>query len=307
MVPIRKHPDRDNVAVRFRVAHAKRYCRDSLPLPRDFHRHPRLRSTLKNHMKKWLRLVLLAGLWAPAVGAVDWSALVSQGCVSDFARVVDPATRSRVEAYCGAVEHSTGVEIALVTLPSLEGESIAEVAQAIYRGMSVGKEHQGQGILLLMAVRDRRVRLVMTRGLESTVAESRVLREMRPALRERDFSEAAVAAVETIGTNLSQARKVTMSASLTRRLRPGPFDWFPWPVLVGAMLLALGLMRLGGVRGDGGGTGGGLLPWLVRGRATSRCTWGANGSGGFGGYDSGDGGFGGFGGGDCSGSHASDW
>jgi uncharacterized protein len=258
-------------------------------------------------MKKWLRLGLLAGLSASAVGAVDWNALVPQGHVSDFAHVVDPSSRVRLEAYCGAVERLTGVEIALVTIPSLEGEPVADVAQAFYRGMAAGKTRQGEGVLLLMAIRDRRVRLVAARGLEPILPESSVLREMRPALRERDFAEAAVAGVETIGTDVAQARKVTLSAGLSRRLRPGAFDWFPWPVLIGAVLMALGLMRLGGVRGDGGGTGGGLLPWLVRGRATARCTWGANGSGGFGGYDSGDGGFGGFGGGDCPGGHASDW
>jgi len=258
-------------------------------------------------MKMWLRLGLLAALSASAVGAVDWNALKPQGYVSDFARVVDPASRVRLEAYCSAVEQSTGVQIALVIVPSLEGEPVADVAQNLYRGWAVGEKSQGGGVLLLMAVRDRRVRLATARGLDSILPERSVLREMRPALREPDYGEAAMAAAETIGRTLATARKVTLSASLPRRLRPGAFDWLPWPVVIGSVLLLLGLMRLGGVRGDGGGSGGGLLPWLVRGRTMARCTWGANGSGGFGGYDSGDGGFGGFGGGDCPGRAASDW
>jgi len=258
-------------------------------------------------MKMWLRLGLLVGLSASAVGAVDWNALKPQGYVSDFARVVDPASRVRLEAYCSAVERSTGAQIALVIVPSLDGEPVAEVAQNLYRGWAVGQKSQGGGVLLLIAVRDRRVRLATARGLESILPERSVLREMRPALREPDFEEAAMAAVETIGRTLAADRKVTLPMSLPRRLRPGTFDGFPWPVVIGAVLLLLGLMRLGGVRGDGGGTGSGLLPGLVRGRTTARCTWGANGSGGFGGYDSGDGGFGGFGGGDCPGRVASDW
>jgi uncharacterized protein len=257
-------------------------------------------------MKMWLRLGLLVGLCASAVGAVDWNALRPQGYVSDFAYVVDPASRVRLDVYCASVERSTGVPIALVIIPSLAGEPVADVAQSLYRAWAIGQKNQSGGVLVLMAVYDRRVRLVTARSLESILPESRVLREMRPALRERDFGEAAMAAVETIGLSLARARNVQLSASLPRRLRPGTFDWFPWPVLIGAVLLLLALMRLGGVPGDGSGAGG-LLPGFGSSLAMARSTWGSNGSGGFGGYDSGDGGFGGFGGGDCPGGNASDW
>ena len=258
-------------------------------------------------MKMCLRLSLLVGLCAFAVGAVDWSALKPQGYVSDFAHVVDAASRVRLDVYCGDVERGTGVQIALVIVPSLAGEPVSDVAQILYRAWAVGQKSQGGGVLVLMAVYDRRVRLATAHGLESILTERSVLREMGPGLRERDFGEAAMAAAETIGLRVARARNPGFSASLPRRLRPGAFDWLPWPVLLGAVLLVAWLMRMGGVRGDGGSTGGGLLPGLVGGRGALRSTWGANGRGGFGGYDSGDGGFGGFGGGDCPGGHASDW
>jgi len=258
-------------------------------------------------MKTWLRLGLLAGVGASAAGAVDWKALRPEGYVSDYARVIAPANRVLLEAYCGAVERATGTQIALVTVPSLEGEHVTEVVQTLYRGWSVGQRGRRGGVLLLMAVRDRRSRVAMDRSLEPILSERRVLREMGPALRQRDFSEAAMAAAETIGGAVARARNVSLPGSLPRRLHAGARDWFPWPVWIGAAVLVVWLMRMGGVRGDGSGTGGGLLPGLWRGRATARATWGANGSGGFGGYDSGDGGFGGFGGGDCAGHTASDW
>ena len=255
-------------------------------------------------MKLWLRLGLAAGLSASAVAGYDWSALRRQGYVSDFAMVIDPATRARLETYCAQVEHSAGTRISLVTLPSLEGEPVGDVANALYRNWAVG---QKSGVLLLMAVRERRARLASSPGLDALVGDRAVLSEMRPALRERDFGEAATAAAETIGLALTQSAKTSLPATLKRRLRPGMIDWFLWPVLAGAILLVLGLTRLGGVRGDGSGTKGGLLPWLLGGRKTARFTWGANGSGGFGAYDSGDGGGGGFGGGDSPRLRASDW
>src|SRR5215472_6494118 len=133
-------------------------------------------------MKMWFRLGLLAGVSLSAE-AVDWGVLPSQGYVSDFAHVVDQASRVRVEAYCGAVERDTGIEIAIVTIPSLQGEPVAEVARAIYRGMGVGQRTQGQGVLLLMAVGDRRMSLVRAGGLEAILPESTVIRELRPALK----------------------------------------------------------------------------------------------------------------------------
>jgi hypothetical protein len=128
---------------------------------------------------------------------------------------------------------------------------------------------------------------------------------MRPALRKRNFADAAMAAAETMGTALAQDRKVHLSVSLPRRYHRVAFDWVPWPLLIGVAFLLVWLVRLGGVRGDGTGTGG-LLPALLRGRSMARSTWGGNGRGGFGGYDSGDS-RGGFGGGDCPGTVASDW
>src|ERR1035438_4435703 len=69
-------------------------------------------------MKNWLRVSVLLGLFAPAGWAVDWKALKPQGYVSDFANVIDAASKSQLEAYCATVEGSTGVQMALVTIPA---------------------------------------------------------------------------------------------------------------------------------------------------------------------------------------------
>src|ERR1043165_9026775 len=105
---------------------------------------------------------------APAFG-VDWKALKPQGYVSDFARVIDPASKSQLEAYCGTVERSTGVQMALATLPSLEGEPIDDVANTIYRAWGVGQKGKNEGILLLLAIGDRRSRLEVGYGLEPII------------------------------------------------------------------------------------------------------------------------------------------
>jgi uncharacterized protein len=263
-------------------------------------------------MKNWLRVSVLYGLFTLTGSAVDWKALKPQGYVSDFANVIDPASKSQLEAYGANVERSTGVQMALVTLPTLEGEPIDDVANTIYRAWGVGKKGKDEGILLLLAVGDRRNRLEVGYGLEPIIPDGfagSVLREMRPALRQQRYGEALMAAAETIGSTVAKAKNVTISTQLPRRVRSTPSDSIPWPLVIGGIFLLIFLFRRGGPRGyGGGGGGGGFLPGLILGDAMSRGSWGGRGSGGFGGPDSGDGGFGGFGGGDSGGGGASsDW
>jgi uncharacterized protein len=261
-------------------------------------------------MKKCLRLSILVLLAASSAWAVDWKALKPQGYVSDFAGAIDAASRQQLENYCTIVERSTGAQMALVTIPSLEGEPIEDVANTIFRGWGVGQKGKNEGILLLLAIGDKRSRLEIGYGLEPILPDGldgSILREMRPALRQQQYGEAMMAAAATLGNAIAQAKHVTLNAPLQRRIHRTPSDSIPWPVLFGGLGLLLWLLKSGGPRGYGGGGGGGFLPGLILGGMMGRGSWGSRGSGGFGGYDSGDG-FGGFGGGDSGGGGASsDW
>ena len=261
-------------------------------------------------MNLCLRLCVLAALSSSAARAVEWKTLKPQGYVSDFARVIDPASKARLEEYCGIVERSTGAQIALVTIPSLEGEPIDDVANTIFRAWGVGQKGKDEGILMLLAVRDRRSRLEIGYGLEPILPDGldgSILREMRPALRQGQYGEAMLAAADTLGSTIAAAKHVALNAPLQRQMRRTPVDSIPWPMVLGGIFLLVWLMRAGGPRGYGGGGGGGFLPGLILGSMMNRGSWGGRGSGGFGGFDSGDG-FGGFGGGDSGGGGASsDW
>ena len=265
-----------------------------------------------------MRNLLRRGVWllflcASAGWAVDWTAYKPEGYVSDFAKVIDPASRAQLDAYCAAVERATHAQMALVTVPSLEGEPADDVAYTLARAWGVGRKGQNDGILLLLAIQDRRSRLEVGSGLQSILPDSLaggILSEMRPALRRQRYGDALMAAAETIGQTVAKARHVSIQTALPRRVHRSVWDWLPWPVLVGGALLLVWLLTSGGPRGYGGyggWGGGGFLPWLILGNMMGRSTWGGRSSGGFGGYDSGDS-FGGFGGGDFGGGGASgDW
>lgn len=263
-------------------------------------------------MKRCLAPALALLLAAAAAWGVDWSALKPQGYVSDFANVVDVSSKGQIEAYAAKLEASTGVQIALVTLPSLQGEPIDDVARTLARSWGVGHQGKNDGILLLLAIREHRSRLEVGSGLTNTIPDSMagdVLRAMRPALRQEHYGEALMAAAETLGQTVSDARHVPVEAPLPRKIKATWLHSIPWPLVLGGLgLLAMLLLRgARGSRGYGGWNHDGFLPALILGQMMSRTTWGSRGSGGFDGYDSGDG-FGGFGGGDFGGGGASsDW
>ena len=260
-------------------------------------------------MSKCLRLGLLLGVCACAAFAVDWKSYQPEGYVSDFAHVVDPGVKAQLEAYCASVEQSTGAQMALVTLPSLEGEPIEDVANTIFRAWGVGQKGSNEGIMLLLAVGDRRSRLEVGYGLEPILPDGLVggvLRQMAPALRQQQYGEAMMAAAQTIGETIAHAKNVSLTATLPRTIRPTGYNSIPWPMILGGICILFWLLRAGsgGPRGYGGGGGGvgGLLTGLLLGSMMGGG--GGRSGGGFGGFDSG-GGFGGFGGGDSGGGGAS--
>jgi uncharacterized protein len=249
-------------------------------------------------LTKLLRATVLLCLSAAAVWAVDYTAQKPQGYVSDFANVVDASSRQRLEQYCASLEQTTGVQIAIVTVPDLDGEPVDQFANDLFRKWGVGQKGKDNGVLLLVAIGDRRSRLELGYGLEPAITDGLagdVLRSMQPYLRAGRYGDALLEATNEIGTRISQAKNAIPAVPAPRpRERQRPQGGIPFGVIIFFVVILLtGLMR----GGMGGFLTGMLLGNLMGGRG--------GGGGGFGGFDSGGGGFGGFGGGDSGGGGAS--
>ncbi len=197
--------------------------------------------------------------------------------------------------------------MAIVTIESLDGDPVEDVANSLFRKWGIGKKGKDEGVLLLLAVKDRRNRIEVGYGLEPILPDGfagSVLRQAVPLLRQGNYGQALLAAADEMGSRIAAAKGVALDTSLRpRRTIPEERPNIPWPVIVIGLIFLLFLMRRGG-----GGGGSGLLTGLILGNLLGRGGRGGWGGGGFGGYDSGgggSGGFGGFGGGDSGGGGAS--
>ncbi|MDP8978993.1 MAG: TPM domain-containing protein [Acidobacteriota bacterium] len=244
--------------------------------------------------------------------ALDLDKLKPEGYVSDFAHVVSADSKQALEDYCARVERATGVQMALVTLPTIEGEPIDSVANSLYRKWGIGKKGKDEGLLLLMAIQDHKDRLEIGYGLEPILPDGfdgTVLRSMRPELRLQHYGPAMLTAAEQMGLRIAQAKGVTLDFGLRRPTRAPVAQrsrGIPWPLLIVGALVLLFFLRRGG---SGGGGMGGFLTGMLLGNVLGGAGRGGGwGGGGFGGSGGGGGGFGGFGGGDSGGGGASsDW
>jgi uncharacterized protein len=255
-----------------------------------------------------------AVLWLVlAATAADFTALKPEGYVNDFAGVIEPGTRASLERYCTQVEAQTGAQIAVITLDTLGGEPLEDVANDIYRKWGIGKKGTDEGVLLLLVTRDRKMRLEVGYGLEPIIPDGfagSVLRAMRPGLQQSNYGEAVAEALNVLGNRIAQAKGVSIETPLPRRQTRGRSST-PFPMIflgVLALIWFLGAMG-GGGRGSSrrGGSASNLLAGMIIGNILGRGLGSGRGGGGFGGFSSGGGfgGFGGFGGGSSGGGGAS--
>jgi uncharacterized protein len=258
---------------------------------------------------------LLFLLLSTSVFALDISKLKPTGYVNDFAHAIDAANAQRLEAYCGILERSTGAQMTVVTVDTLDGDDIADVASKLYHQWGIGKKPNDEGILILFAIKDKKDRAEIGYGLEPVITDAdsgSIMRGIRPILRQGTYGPAALAAAQQFGAKIAASKNVALpvDARVRTRTQVSRGHSLPWPIIIIGIFFILSLLgRIG--RGGGGGGGGftGFLTGMFLGNMMGRGG-GGWGGGGFGGSSGGgsSGGFGGFGGGDSGGGGASsDW
>jgi uncharacterized protein len=276
----------------------------------------------KTHLFRTAVLHCLLLFSASFCAAEDVKKIHPTGYVSDLAGVIAPEARTRLEALCAEVEQKTGAQMAIVTVQSLDGESVENYGVNLYKQLGVGSKKDNRGVLLLVAPHEHKYRIEVGYGLEPVINDARAGdagRAMVPFLRQGDYGQAAEAAAWQLAKYIANDAGVTLSGQppvgriRNTGSRGGNLGlWFVLGMIVLFLVIASLSSRGGGPRG--GGSGGSGLLWFLLGMlvnvAGNRSGGGSNwGGGGFGGGGGGDGGgFGGFGGGSSGGGGASgDW
>jgi uncharacterized protein len=265
-----------------------------------------------NHFR-FFRLTLLPCLLvlgACLATAENTKSIHPSGYVTDLAEVIAPETKTRLESLCSELELKTSAQMAIVTVGSLDGESVEPFAVDLFKQLGIGIKKDNRGVLLLVAPHERKYRIEVGYGLEPVINDARAGdagRSMVPFLRQGDYSNAIATAAWQLAKYIADEAGVTLNGQppVAGKRSEGRNSGFPvfW-VILGVIVLFRAIGSLSS--GRRGGSGGSGLLWFLLGMLSSG-SGGRSGSnwGGGGGFGGGGGGFGGFGGGSSGGGGAS--
>ncbi len=257
-----------------------------------------------------LALVLVAsGLCARPVIAAPSPLPTPMGLVSDFAGALDPETKGLILARLVELRRLTGAEIAVVTVPTTAPDTAFDYAMRLAEQWKPGVAGKENGVVFLIAVKDRDMFIATGYGLEGALPDGLVGeirdRDILPHFRAGDLNGGVRAGVERLAAIIAKEYGVTLgpvrNAPKGRQRAPASGVFGPWTPLLLLFVFFVALPALS--RGMTGGR-------RRRSGFWGPTMWGGGfGGGGFGGPGGGfggggGGGFGGFGGGSFGGGGA---
>lgn len=221
----------------------------------------------------------------------------SRGAVNDFANIIPESDRRAMENLAREVLAKTGASLVVATFRTMDGRDIESFATDLFQAWGIGKKGEDRGLLMMVALKERRFRIETGYGLEGILPDG-MLGRIRdayflPYFKSGKFGPgfangmAAIAAViaKDAGVELTGVIQ-PRSAKRSGKAGLGGAGFF----LIMIIWFVMSMVARSRYRGRRGGGSLWLLPFLLMGGGSGR----SGGGGGFGGFG---GGFGGFGGG----------
>lgn len=221
-----------------------------------------------------------------------------RGRINDYAGVMSRDQVRALESQLAQFEQETGHQIAVLTIPTLDGEDIEGFSIRVAENWKIGKKGFDNGVILLVAVKDRKLRLEVGYGLEGVLPDAIAKRitsdYIVPRFRAQDYAGGIIAGIDAVQKVIKQ-EPLPQSARKPNQAPQSDFNSFAM-FAIAVVIFALMAFSSAGRRRN--------QMWAGRGRSYPPIFWGGGGFGG-GGLGSGSGGGfsgggGGFGGGGAS-------
>jgi uncharacterized protein len=224
--------------------------------------------------------------------------------VTDMANVLSPEQKDILERKLVALDDSTSNQITVVLIKTLNDYPIEEYATKLFRDWGIGNKKTNNGVLLIAAIDDRKIRIEVGYGLEGAIPDittaSIIQNDIVPNFKTGDYYHGIDEATNSLSKAAAGEYKVARQKEAKGK---GGGSIFTFLIILVIVIVIISSSR--------GGGGGGMMSRRGAGGLAETLFWtsllsggGRGGGGGWGGGDSG-GGFGGFGGGSSGGGGAS--
>jgi uncharacterized protein len=187
-------------------------------------------------MRKSVILSIFFSLFLPLqASALDIPKL--RGYVNDYADMISSSTQATLEAELKSFEQSDSTQLAILTIPSLEGESIEDYSIKVAEAWKLGQAQTDNGILFLVSKNDRKLRIEVGRGLEGRLTDLMAGRiidlVVKPRFKRGDFEGGFTAGVASL---IDATRGEFQADAKDSREKTQPFPAF-WLFLFVALIL----------------------------------------------------------------------
>jgi uncharacterized protein len=248
-------------------------------------------SRMMKHLASALFIIFAIAFQAGHSVAADPPFPRPTGAVNDFANVIPPEQRAAMESLAGEVLQKTGTAVVVATVPTVGDMVVDDYATRLYESWGIGKKGEDKGVLILLALKERRVRIETGYGVEGILPDGVVGEIIRlhviPHLKQGDYGRALLNAMTAVSDVIARNAGVTLTGR--PQLQPaqptGGTPVSPFTLILILIVVMLLLFT---------NTGRQIMAMLLLSSLGGGRSYGGGSSGGFGGFG---GGFGGFGGG----------
>ncbi len=176
--------------------------------------------------------------------AVNFPALT--GRIVDQANIIPATTRGAIEAKLADLEARSGIQLVVASVSSLDGEEIEPYANELFRNWKLGEKTKNNGVLLLVAPNERKVRIEVGYGLEGTLTDalSKVIiaNAIAPRFKTGDFGGGVSRGVDDIIAVLTTDASDWQQRPSLRLDKQQTADPLSWLLIAG--LIALGTLLI---------------------------------------------------------------
>ena len=203
------------------------------------------------------RIAALALLSLLLVISTAWAAIPQRPTrdlyVQDYAGLLSQETKSRILTIGAELDRKTTAQITVVTVKSLEGQSIEDYANALFRQWGIGSKDKNNGVLLLISQDPRKLRIEVGYGLEGAMPDGWTGQvrdeQLTPYLKKDDYDTGVMKAYEVLAAKAASDAGQTLDtvSQEAREAAADPPDSPIVDVLVYAFLGLLGIAAAGGI------------------------------------------------------------
>ncbi|MBD3390999.1 MAG: hypothetical protein GF418_03025, partial [Chitinivibrionales bacterium] len=149
------------------------------------------------------------------------------GAINDFAGVLSPGTRDALERLATALHEKTGVALVVATTAGLEGDNIDDITNRLYERWGIGAKGTDEGVLVLVAVGDRAIRIEPGYGSEGYITDAKAHSIIRtvaaPHLGRGEWDDGISATMVALARLVAKEKNVSLENILSsgqRAMRP---------------------------------------------------------------------------------------